>query len=381
MGNYQDIVEIGVFDNETILFEGQFPIPEGISYNSYVIIDEKIAVMDSVDVRFADQWLSNLESALQGKTPDYLVIQHMEPDHSGSIQQFIQTYPQTKLVGNTKTFTMLKNYFGSDYSENQLMVKNGDTLPLGSRTLTFVFAPMVHWPEVMMTYDSASKILFSADAFGTFGPRETTTSWINEARRYYFGIVAPYGKQVQALFKKLTAYDIQALYPLHGPVLESDISPYIAAYKTWSTYEAEEDGVTLVYSSVYGHTEKAINTLVQMIKDKGRSIAVFDLSTCIESEAIASAFRYKTLVCGSLTYNGSAFPAMKSFLEALAEKKYQNRNVAFIQNGSWAPMATKAMKEIITSCKDLTLLEPEITIEGAMTNETIIELEKLAEVL
>ena len=381
MSNFDDIVSVGVYDTETNLFEGQFPIPEGITYNSYVICDEKIAVMDSVDARFADQWLSHLKDALQGKTPDYLVIQHMEPDHSGSIDRFMQAFPTTTLVGNAKTFTMMDNFFGAENQSNRLIVKNGDELPLGTHTLTFVFAPMVHWPEVMMTYDNTSKVLFSADAFGTFGTAELDDAWINEARRYYFGIVAPYGKQVQALFKKLAAYDVEALYPLHGPVLQGDIEPYKNAYRTWSSYEAETDGVTLVYSSVYGHTKQAVEKLAQMIQDHNVPVALFDLSTCVESEAIASAFRYNNLVCASLTYNGSAFPAMKTFLEALAEKKFQNRKIAFIQNGSWAPMATKAMKAILEECKDLTFVEPEVTITGSLNDEVNEQLTKLSEAL
>lgn len=381
MTTYEDIIELGVYDTETKLFEGQYPIPEGITYNSYAICDEKVAIMDSVDVRFADQWLANLKAALEGKEPDYLIIQHMEPDHSGSIARFLQAYPHTTLVGNAKTFTMLENFFGSAFSENQLVVKNGDELSLGNHTLTFVFAPMVHWPEVMMTYDSATKVLFSADAFGTFGPAKIDRPWIDEARRYYFGIVAPYGKQVQALFKKLTAYDITALFPLHGPVLTGNIEPYKNAYKTWASYAPEKTGVTLVYSSVYGHTKQAVETLASMLEEKNCSVEQFDLSRCVESEAVAAAFCYDTLVCASVTYNGSAFPAMKTFLEALVEKKYQNRKVAFIQNGSWAPMATKTMKEILEGCKDLTFVEPEITITGALNDETNKELKELAHVL
>lgn len=376
-----DPLFIGVNDHDIDLFEGQFEVPNGMSYNSYVIIDEKIAVMDSVDARFSRDWLSNLERALSGKQPDYLIVHHMEPDHSGSILQFMESYPAATIVTNNKGAAMMMNFFGTNFDERCLLVKNGDELSLGSQSLTFIFAPMVHWPEVMMSYNSTTKTLYSADAFGKFGALDTDEEWAHEARRYYFGIVAPYGKQVQALLKKVAAFDIKAICPLHGPMLYHDLASYLSLYEAWSNYEPESDGIVIAYASVYGHTKKAAEDLAALLERRGSNVALYDLARCDQAAAISDAFRFKTLVCASVTYNGSLFPAMRNFLHELVEKKYQNHRVAFIQNGAWAPMATKAMKGLLESCNDLSLIEEEVTLTGSLNDTSQAELEALAAAL
>ena len=378
----QDITYLGVNDHDIDLFEGQFPVPDGISYNSYLITDDKTAVIDSVDMHFTAQWIAQVTEALQGTSPDYLIIHHMEPDHSGSIAQFMATFPETIIVSNAKAFSMMQNFFGTAYEDRQLIVKNDDELSLGTHTLSFTFTPMVHWPEVMMSYDSATGVLFSADAFGTFGALDVEqTSWEEEARRYYFGIVAPYGKQVQAALKKLSGLNIAAIYPLHGPVLTENLSFYLDLYKTWSSYEAETPGVVIACASVYGHTNKAARELADQLKKQGVPVVLHDLTRNHDSYAIANAFRYSTLVCASITYNGAAFPAMQNFMHELAEKKYQNRTVAFIQNGSWAPMATKAMKQTLEGCSDLKLAETEVTLAGSTDESSQDQIATLAQEL
>lgn len=376
-----DPLFIGVNDHDIDLFEGQFKVPNGMSYNSYVIADEKIAVMDSVDAHFSREWLGNLKQALSGKQPDYLIVHHMEPDHSGSILQFMEAYPNATIVTNNKGAAMMMNFFGSNFDERCLLVKNGDELSLGSQSLTFIFAPMVHWPEVMMSYNNGTKTLYSADAFGKFGALDTDEEWAHEARRYYFGIVAPYGKQVQALLKKVATFDIKAICPLHGPMLYHDLASYLSLYETWSSYESECDGVVIAYASVYGHTKKAAEDLAALLKQRGTTVALYDLERCDQAAVISDAFRYKTLVCASMTYNGSLFPAMRNFLHELVEKKYQKRHVAFIQNGAWAPMATKAMKGLLEACADLSFVEDEVTITGALDGSSQAELEALATAL
>lgn len=376
-----DPLFIGVNDHDIDLFEGQFEVPNGMSYNSYVIIDEKIAVMDSVDARFSREWLNNLERGLSGKQPDYLIVHHMEPDHSGSILQFMEAYPAATIVTNNKGAVMMMNFFGTNFDERCLLVKNGDELSLGSQSLTFIFAPMVHWPEVMMSYNSTTKTLYSADAFGKFGALDTDEEWAHEARRYYFGIVAPYGKQVQALLKKVAAFDIKAICPLHGPMLYHDLASYLSLYETWSNYEPESDGIVIAYASVYGHTKKAAEDLAALLERRGSNVALHDLARCDQAAAISDAFRCKTLVCASVTYNGSLFPAMSNFLHELVEKKYQNHQVAFIQNGAWAPMATKAMKGLFESCNDLSFIEEEVTLTGSLDDTSQAELEALAAAL
>lgn len=372
---------VGVDDHDIDLFEGQFVVPNGISYNSFIIQDEKIAVMDSVDKHFTDQWLTNIKEVLGQETPDYLVVSHMEPDHSGSIQTFMEAFPNTTIVLNAKSAPMLEKYFGANYSEQTLIVKNEDTLSLGEHTLTFIFAPMVHWPEVMMSYEPTTKTLFSADAFGKFGVLSHNEEWACEARRYYFGIVAPYGKQVQNTLKKLGSFEIERICPLHGPILDHDLDTYLSLYNTWSSYEAETKGVAIAYASVYGHTKVAAEKLAELLSAKGTSVELHDLTRGDEAEAIEDAFRYTTLVCASVTYNGSMFPAMRNFLADLVEKKYQNRTVAFIQNGSWAPAATKAMKSTLEGCKNITFCEQEVSVAGVLTPETEKELELLANAL
>ena len=377
----QDFTYVGVDDHAITLFEGQFPVPQGMSYNSYLIEDEKCAVMDSVDAHFASDWIENITKALDGRTPDYLVIHHMEPDHSGSIAQFMEAFPQTTIVINAKIKTMLENFFGTSYNDRNLIVKNGDELNLGKHTLQFVFAPMVHWPEVMMSFDTATGTLFSADAFGKFGALDVDEPWIDEARRYFFGIVGPYGKQVQALFKKAAALDIKAIYPLHGPVLTENLDYYLNLYKTWSAYEPEETGVTLMYASVYGHTKKAVEYLAEKLKERNIPVVLHDLTQADHSEVVADAFKYSTVVCASVTYNGSVFPAMRDFLNNITERKFQNRRIAFIENGSWAPMATKVMKQQLENCPGLTFVEKEVTLHGALHDESKAELDALAEAL
>ena len=380
----KDIRYIGVNDHETDLFEGQYVVPLGMAYNSYVILDEKIAVMDTVDRRFAEPWLENLRAALGGRKPDYLIVQHMEPDHSGSIARFLEAYPEAVTVASAKAFDMMKNFYGADIAENRLTVGEKDTLSLGGHTLTFLTAPMVHWPEVIVTYDAADKVLFSADGFGKFGALDTVDpeGWACEARRYYFGIVGKYGAQVQALLKKASALEIAAICPLHGPVLQEDLGDYLNLYDIWSSYRVETPGVVIAYTSVYGNTEKAAKLLAEKLEARGcPKVAVTDLARDDMPEAVEDAFRYGTLVLASTTYNAGVFPAMREFIEHLTERGYKNRTVALIENGSWAPMAAKTMKGLLEGCKGITWAENTVTIRSALNAESEKALDALAEEL
>jgi flavorubredoxin len=378
----KDIKYIGVNDRDIDLFEGQYIVPEGMAYNSYVIIDEKIAVMDTVDGRFGEEWLGNLSAAIGDRKPDYLVVQHMEPDHSGSITAFVKAYPEAIIVSSAKAFVMMKNFFGDDYSHKRIVVGEGDKLELGSHTLTFVTAPMVHWPEVIVTYDSKDKVLFSADGFGKFGALDAEEDWACEARRYYIGIVGKYGAQVQALLKKAAALDIEKICPLHGPVLTENLGYYIGLYDTWSSYRPEEEGVMIAYTSVYGNTKKAAMKLAELLEKKGcPKVVVNDLARCDMAEAVEDAFRYSKLVLATTTYNADIFPFMKEFINHLTERNYSNRTVAFIENGSWAPMATKVMKSMLEKSKNLTYTENNVTIMSALNPQSEAQLEALAEEL
>ncbi len=376
MALHQDIVPVGVNDHDIDLFEGQYRVPNGMAYNSYVILDEKVAVMDTVDARFGQEWLANLKAALAGRTPDYLVVQHMEPDHSANIAVFAEAFPQAEIVASSKAFAMMKAYFGTDYAERRVVVGDGDTLSLGAHQLAFVTAPMVHWPEVIMTYDAASKTLFSADAFGKFGALDTPVGaeedgWACEARRYYFGIVGKFGKQVQAVLKKAAALDIQTICPLHGPVLTEDLGYYLNLYNTWSSYEPEDKGVTIAYCSVYGHTKQAALALAQKLQDAGvPSVSVFDLARDDMAEAVEDAFRYDCLVLVSTTYNGDMFPFMKDFIHHLIDHAYQNRTIALMESGSWAPTAARVMRAALEGCKNLTFVETVVTLRGALEADT-----------
>lgn len=373
------VVYIGVDDKTIDLFESQYVVPNGVSYNSYLIEDEKLAVMDTVDARKTAEWLDNLETALHGRTPDYLVVLHMEPDHAGSIQVLAEKYPEMKLVGNTKTFTMMQQFFTMDLADRVVTVKEGDTLSLGSRTLTFVFAPMVHWPEVMVAYDSKDKILFSADGFGKFGALDTDEDWACEARRYYFNIVGKYGAQVQALLKKASALDIQKICPLHGPVLTENLGYYLDKYNTWSSYAPEDDGVLIAYASIHGHTAKAAKKMADILKAKGaKKVVLTDLARDDMSEAIENAFRYDKLLLAGASYNAEVFPCMESFLLHLKGKNYQNRTVGIMENGTWAPSAAKCMKEIVGKMKNIRLCETVVTIKSAMKEADIPKMEALA---
>ena len=377
-----DIRYIGVNDHEVDLFEGQYVVPNGMAYNSYVIMDEKIAVMDTVDQRFVSQWLSNLETTLAGKTPDYLIVQHMEPDHSSGIAKFLEVYPEATVVASAKAFTMIGQFFGTDYADRRVVVGEGDTLSLGKHTLTFVTAPMVHWPEVIVTYDACDKVLFSADGFGKFGALDAEEDWACEARRYYIGIVGKYGAQVQALLKKAATLDISIICPLHGPVLTEDLGYYINLYDIWSSYRPEEEGVLIAYTSVYGHTKAAAELLAQKLEEKGcPKVAITDLAREDMAEAVEDAFRYSKLVLATTTYNGDVFPFMKEFIHHLTERSYQNRTVAMIENGSWAPTAVKVMTKMLEGSKNLTMLTPTVRILSALNNESQAQLEELAEAL
>ena len=378
-----DIFYIGVNDHDLDLFEGQYIVPNGMAYNSYVIIDEKVAVLDTVDKNFTDQWLGNLKEALGGRTPDYLIVQHMEPDHSANIMSFIKEYPDTVIVGNAKTFTMMENFFeGLDLGDKKLIVKDGEKLSLGSHELTFVFAPMVHWPEVMMTYDSTDKVFFSADAFGKFGALDTDEDWACEARRYYFGIVGKYGAQVQALLKKAGALDIQTICPLHGPVLKDDLGYYLGLYNTWSSYGVESEGVFIAYTSVYGNTKQAAELLAEKLTEKGcPKVAIADLAREDMAESVEDAFRYGKLVLATTTYNADIFPFMKHFILDLTERNYQNKTIGLIENGSWAPMAAKVMKGMFEKSKNINWTETVVSIKSAVKSENIAQIEALAEEL
>lgn len=374
-----DIKYVGVNDHEIDLFEGQYDVPCGMAYNSYIIMDEKIAVMDSVDIRFADQWIGNVKEALEGRDPDYLVIQHMEPDHSSSIMEFLSAFPGVTLVGSAKAFNMMQGFFGSDFKEHRLVVSEGDKLSLGRHELTFITAPMVHWPEVIVTYDSTDKVLFSADGFGKFGALDYDDEWACEARRYYFGIVGKYGMQVQALLKKVAKLDVCIICPLHGPVLSEDLDYYIGLYDIWSSYRPESQGVCIAYTSVYGNTKSAAELLAAELEKKGVTVALNDLARCDIHEAVEDAFRYDRLVLATTTYNADIFPFMKEFIDHLIERNYQNRRVAFIENGSWAPIATKIMKGMLEKSKNLTYAETEIRINSAVNDENRAQIKALAE--
>ncbi len=377
-----DIRYVGVNDKIIDLFEGQYDVPNGMAYNSYVILDDKIAVMDSVDAKFADEWLSNIETATDGKAPDYLIVQHMEPDHSANIVSFTEKYPDSKIVASSKAFVMMKNFFGRDFDERSVVVGDKDTLSLGNHTLTFATAPMVHWPEVIVTYDNKDKVLFSADAFGKFGALDTDEDWACEARRYYFGIVGKYGAQAQALLKKAASLDIQIICPLHGPVLTENLEYYIGLYNTWSTYNVETNGIMIAYTSVYGNTKKAVLQLEQMLKDKGvERVVVCDLAREDRAEAVEDAFRHGKLVLATTTYNAEIFPFMKQFIDNLCERNFQNRTVALIENGSWAPVAAKTMKQMLEGCKNLTFADTVVTIKSAPNGETAEQLRALADEL
>lgn len=377
----KDIKYVGVNDRDIDLFEGQYDVPNGMAYNSYAIIDEKIAVMDSVDIRFANEWIENVKTALNGKMPDYLVIQHMEPDHSSSIMEFVKAFPAVTLVSSSKAFTMMKGFFGSDFIEGRIVVGEGDKLSLGKHELTFVTAPMVHWPEVIVTYDSTDKVLFSADGFGKFGALDAEEDWACEARRYYIGIVGKYGAQVQALLKKAAGLDIEIICPLHGPVLTENLGYYINLYDIWSSYRPETEGVCIAYTSVYGNTKKAVDELASLLEAKGVKVAVNDLARCDMHEAIEDAFRYSKLVLATTTYNADIFPFMKEFINHLTERNYQNRTVAFIENGTWAPMATKVMKAMLEKSKNLTYTEAGVRIVSALNDESRAQISALAEEL
>lgn len=377
----KDIIYVGVHDKDIDLFEGQYKVPYGVLYNSYVILDEKIAVMDTVDGKFGDEWLGNVEKVLDGRTPDYLIVQHMEPDHSANIQNFMKKYPEAVVVGNKKTFKMIELYFGENYEARSLCVADGETLCLGKHNLTFVFAPMVHWPEVMMTYDSTDKVLFSADGFGRFGEAESQEDWAQEARRYYIGIVGKYGSQVQAVLKKAAQLEIGTICPLHGPVLNENLGYYLDLYNKWSSYEAEEDGVVIAYNSVYGHTGYVAELLYEYLSANIRT-EIYDLARCDKAEAIAAAFRYSKLVLAGTTYNNGLFPCMKEFIDGLTERNYQNRTVAFVENGSWAPTAAKNMKAMFEKSKNITFCENTVTVNAAFAKGTDEEkLRNLAEEL
>ncbi|MBR6793528.1 MAG: FprA family A-type flavoprotein [Clostridia bacterium] len=378
----KDIQYIGVNDREIDLFEGQYDVPNGMAYNSYAVLDEKIAVLDTVDARFTEEWLGNLAAVLEGKSPDYLIVQHMEPDHSANIVQFTEKYPEAKIVSSAKAFAMMKNFFGTDFAEKQMVVGEGDTLSLGKHNLTFVTAPMVHWPEVIVTYDSTDKVLFSADGFGKFGALDAEEGWACEARRYYIGIVGKYGAQVQNLLKKVANLDIEIICPLHGPVLNEELGYYLNLYHIWSSYQPEEEGVMIAYTSVYGNTKKAVLQLAERLKELGcPKVVVNDLARCDMAEAVEDAFRYSKLVLATTTYNADIFPFMRTFIDHLTERNYSNRTVAFIENGSWAPNAAKVMRGMLEKSKNLTYTEATVKILSALNEESGAQLEALAKEL
>ena len=376
------IYYVGVNDYNVDLFEGQYVVPNGMCYNSYVIMDEKIAVMDTVDINFTHEWLDNIGEALNGRKPDYLIVQHMEPDHSANIKNFINAYPNAKIVGNAKTFIMMSQFFDIDLDKYKVVVEDGESLTLGKHTLTFVFAPMVHWPEVMVTYDSCDKVLFSADGFGKFGAYDADEDWACEARRYYIGIVGKYGAQVQALLKKAATLDIQTICPLHGPVLTENLGYYLNLYNIWSSYDVESDGIVIAYTSVYGNTKKAVQLLETELKKRGcPEVVVKDLARCDMAEAVENAFRYGKLVLATTTYNSEIFPFMREFIEHLTERGFKNRTVAFIENGTWSPLAAKVMKEMLSKSKNLEFVEPVVKIRSALKPENIEQINALADEL
>ena len=378
----ESIKYIGVNDHDIDLFEGQYVVENGMAYNSYLIIDEKTAVMDSVDARFGDEWLGKIKAALGEKAPDYLIVQHMEPDHSANISAFMKAYPQAVIVASAKAFAMMKQFYGSDYADRQIVVSEGDALSLGSRELKFFTAPMVHWPEVIVTYDSADKVLFSADAFGKFGALDVDEDWACEARRYYFGIVGKYGAQAQALLKKASTLDIKTICPLHGPVLSENLDYYLGLYNTWTTYGVETDGVMIAYTSVYGNTKKAALLLEEKLKEKGcPKVAVNDLARCDMAEAVEDAFRYGKIVLATTTYNAEIFPFMREFINDLTERNFKNKTVAFIENGSWAAMAEKVMRKMLEGCKDIAYAENGVHIKSALSEENLAQIDALADEL
>ena len=378
----KDIRYVGVDDRKVDLFEGQYPVPNGISYNSYVIMDQKIAVMDTVDQHFTEEWLGNIAKTIGDRKPDYLVVQHMEPDHSANVQRFLEVYPEAKVVGNTKTFAMIDAFFDIDLTDRKVEVKEGDALDLGAHKLNFVFAPMVHWPEVMVTYDSTDKVLFSADGFGKFGVPSADEPWDDESRRYFIGIVGKYGAQVQALLKKAAGLDIAMICPLHGPVLREDLGHYLSLYDTWSSYEPEEDGIVIAYTSVYGHTKKAVELLAEKLRQKGcPRVVVHDLARTDVSYAVADAFRFGKLVLATTTYNADIFPFMRIFIEHLTERNYQKRTVGLIENGSWAPMAARVMKSMFEKSKNINWLDTTVHIKSSMKDKDMEDIEKMAEEL
>ncbi len=377
-----DIKYVGVNDHEIDLFEGMYTVENGMAYNSYVIMDEQIAVLDTVDARFGEEWLKNVDCVLGGAAPAYLIVQHMEPDHSANIAKFMEAYPNTRIAASAKAFTMMKQYFGTDFSDRQTVVKDGDTLSLGRHSLTFVAAPMVHWPEVIVTYDALDKVLFSADGFGKFGALDVDEDWACEARRYYFGIVGKYGVQVQNLLKKASALDIETICPLHGPVLKENLGYYLDLYNTWSSYSVESEGVMIAYASVYGNTKQAALLLADKLREKGcPKVVVNDLARCDMAEAVEDAFRYGKLVLASITYNGEVFPFMREFIHNLTERNYQKRTIALIENGSWAPAAARTMQKMLEGCKDLAFTEHTVKIMSALNEESTAAIDALAEEL
>ena len=378
MHETSDIRYIGVNDHAIDLFEGQYAVPNGMAYNSYAIVDEKIAVMDSVDRHFAGKWLEHIGQALGGRTPDYLIVQHMEPDHSGSIEAFMDAWPQATIVASAKAFSMMQAFFGKDYADRRLAVKEGDTLSLGRHELRFFTAPMVHWPEVVVTYDACEKALFSADAFGRFGALDVPVDWADEARRYYIGIVGKYGAQVQALLKKLAALDVQSICPLHGPVLEDNLEQYLALYDCWSSYRPESRGVTIACASIYGGTMKAARLLADQLRAQGETVVLYDLARCDMAQAVSDAFRYDRLVLASSTYNADVFPFMRTFIHHLTERGFRNRTVALMESGAWAPMAAKVMRGMLESSKELTFAETAVKITCAPGDANLAQIDALA---
>ena len=378
----KDIVYLGVNDHAVDLFEGQYSVPNGMAYNSYLIMDDQTVVMDTVDAHFTDEWITKIAAALGERAPDYLVVQHMEPDHAGSIDAFAQAYPTTKIVSSAKAFVMMQQFFGTDYADRRVVVKEGDTLPLGHHTLHFVTAPMVHWPEVIMTYDDADKVLFSADAFGKFGALDVEEEWLPEARRYFIGIVGKYGVQVQAVLKKAAGLDIETICSLHGPILHKEqLADVLAAYDTWSAYRPETDGILVAYTSIYGHTADAAEQLAEELRTKGQQVVVMDLARCDMAEAVAQAFRFSKLVLATPTYNGDVFPFTKTFIEHLTERNYQNRTVALMENGSWAPTAARVMRKMFEASKNLTILDETVTVKGSLDGASTAQLHALADAL
>lgn len=375
----EDIYYVGVNDHDIDLFEGQYDVPNGMAYNSYVVMDDKVTVFDTVDAHFKDEWLGNLAEVLGDRTPDYLIVQHMEPDHSANIAAFAEQYPETKIVANAMTFNMMKQFFGTDFADRKVMVKDGESLSTGKHTFTFVFAPMVHWPEVMVTYDSTDKVLFSADGFGKFGALDVEEEWACEARRYYIGIVGKYGMMVQKLLAKAATLDIQIICPLHGPILKENLGYYLDLYNTWSSYGVETEGTVIAYTSVYGHTKAAVELLAEKLKEEGcPNVVVNDLARCDMAEAVEDAFRYGKLVLATTTYNAEIFPFMRDFLAEITERGYQNRKVAFIENGTWAPTAAKIMKAAFDKCANITFADTTVTIKSAMTPANEEEIAALA---